>query len=390
MPQLRLLEVHGNPYEMGWQHGTAYRDAIREIAAERLQLASEPDWAGVHTPKEELLALAEECLDYHQAYSPELMWELQGLSAATGVSLAELLIMNGFTDFVDAVYNAPGVMNLPLTMELPQGQEVPVQVPVHVHKAAQAVRGHGNECTTFMVDGRRTLDGAGLIGQTWDMHETATPYVALLRGRPDDGPRFLMMTLTGSMGMIGMNEHGISVCINNLSAETGRPGVTWTFVVRKILMQDNLEDALACITSATLAGGHNYQLMDAHGRGYNVEAMPQGCTVTPLTDAPLVHANRCLDEAARREERPLSEDWIEDSEAREQRAMLMLNHRSVTPETMMSLTRDRSDGSYSVCAFSEAPYFSETCGAVIMRPATREMWGIWGLPCDGEYERHFV
>ncbi len=386
MPQLRLLEVQGNPFEMGWQHGTAYRDAIREIAAERLQLASEPDWAGVHTPKEELIALAEECLDYHCAYSPELMWELQGISAATGVGLPELLIMNGFTDFVDAVYNAPGVMNLPLAMELPVEVEVSQKRLVH----QKAVLGHGNECTTFMVDGRRTLDGAGLIGQTWDMHETATPYVALLRGRPDHAPRFLMMTLTGSMGMIGMNEHGISVGINNLSAQTGQPGVTWTFVVRKIMMQDNLEDALACITSARLAGGHNYQLMDASGRGYNVEAMPHGCTVTPLNDAPLVHANRCLDAAAQHEERPLSEDWIEDSEARERRAMLMLNRRDVTPDTMMALTRDRSDGSYSVCAFSEAPYFSETCGAVIMRPASRELWGIWGLPCDGEYERHFV
>jgi isopenicillin-N N-acyltransferase like protein len=374
MPKLRLLEVRGNPFEMGFLHGLAYRNAIREIAAERLRLASDSEWAGVQTPTEEVLALAEQCMAYHCEYAPELMWELEGISAATGVGLPELLIMNGFTDFVDTVYNAPSALPLALTLDTRQ----------------PALMGRGNECTTFMVDGSRTADGAGLIGQTWDMHETATPYVVLLRGQPSDAPRFLTLTLTGSMGMIGMNEHGISVGINNLSASTGQPGVTWTFVIRKILMQDNLEDALECITSAKLAGGHNYLLMDAHGRGYNVEAMPQGCVVTPLTEEPVVHANRCLNANAQREERPLSDDWIEDSEARERRAYTLLNRSEVTPETMMELTRDRSDGSYSICAFSEAPYFSETCGALVMRPATRELWGIWGLPCDGEFERHFV
>jgi isopenicillin-N N-acyltransferase-like protein len=374
MPELRLLEVCGNPFEMGFQHGLAHRDAIREIAAERLKLACESEWAGVHTPTDEVIALAEQCLSYHCEYAPELMWELEGISAATGVTMTELLIMNGFTDFVDTVYNAPGIMSLPLTMEVRQ----------------KALLGRGNECTTFMVGGDRTAAGAALIGQTWDMHETATPYVALLRGYPNDAPRFLTLTLTGSMGMIGMNEHGISVGINNLSAATGQPGVTWTFVVRKILMQDNLEAALECITSAKLAGGHNYLIMDEQGRGYNVEAMPQGCVVTSLRDEPVVHANRCLDAEAQREERPLSEDWIEDSEARERRAYGLLHRTDVTPETMMEITRDRSDGSYSICAFSEEPYFSETCGAVVMRPASRELWGIWGLPCEGEYERHFV
>jgi isopenicillin-N N-acyltransferase-like protein len=373
MPQLRLLEVRGTPFDMGFQHGLAYKDAIREIAAERLTLASDSEWAGVHTPKEEVLALAEQCLNDHCEYAPELMWELEGISAATGVGLPELLIMNGFTDFVDTVYNAPGVMPLEL---------LNIRQP--------AVMGKGNECTTFMVGADRTTDGAALIGQTWDMHETATPYVALLRGMPNNAPRFLTLSLTGSMGMIGMNEHGISVGINNLSATTGQVGVTWTFVVRKILMQDNLEDALTCITSAKLAGGHNYILMDAHGRGYNVEAMPQGCFVTSLSNEPVVHANRCLDTNMQREERPLSEDWIEDSEARERRAYGLLDRTDVTPETMMALTRDRSDGTYSICAYSEEPYFSETCGAVVMRPATREIWGIWGLPNQGEYERHFV
>ncbi|MEZ4635420.1 MAG: hypothetical protein R2856_10715 [Caldilineaceae bacterium] len=38
------------------------------------------------------------------ALRPDLMDELRGIADATGLSLAELVIANGFTDFVDTVY----------------------------------------------------------------------------------------------------------------------------------------------------------------------------------------------------------------------------------------------------------------------------------------------
>jgi isopenicillin-N N-acyltransferase-like protein len=261
---------------------------------------------------------------------------------------------------------------------------------MQVRQPEKALVHVGHECTSFLVNNRRTAAGHGMFGQTWDMHATATPYVLMLRGTPKGAPRFMTFTLTGCMGMIGMNEHGIAVGINNLLATTGQTGVTWTFVVRKILMQDNLDDALRCITEARLAGGHNYMLMDAKGRGYNVEAMPNSVVVTPLESDALVHANRCLHDATQAEERPLTEDWVLDSDIRHHRATKLLDRKQITPETLMALTRNRDDDDYSICAVSEPPYFSETCGAAIMRPATREFWGVWGLPNRNRYERFII
>lgn len=368
MAKIRVLDVFGNPYQMGFQHGQAYAREIRELTAERVHLSSDENWTGRSVSSTHTLSLAEACLDEHCHYSPELMWELEGLSAATGISLPELIITNGFTDFVDTVYNIDEFL-MPVERQL-------VQV--------------GRECTAFMVGNRQTTTGQGMLGQTWDMHATATPYVLMLRGKPLYAPRFMIFTLTGCMGMIGMNEHGISVGINNLMATTGQPGVTWTFVVRKILMQDNIDDALECITSAKLAGAHNYLLMDAHGRGYNVEAMPNRLHVTRLESEPIVHANRCIDPDMQMEERPLTEDWIEDSDVRRNRGLKLLNRKQITPDTLMALTRNRDDGAYSICSISEAPYYSETCGAAIMRPATGEFWGVWGLPHQNHYERFVV
>ncbi len=354
MPPIRLLELTGNNYDMGYQHGLAYAEEIRAITAERIHLCSDPAWTGRSLPLQRILSLADECLKEHEAYAPELIDQLRGISDATGISLRELIITNGFTDFADVIYNA-----------LEREPASPI---------------FGQECTTFIAD--------GFIGQTWDMHATATPYVIVLHGKPDHDPHFLAFTITGCVAMIGMNDAGIAVGINNLAGADGQPGVTWPFICRKILAQTTLEDALECITSAKLAGGHNYMLADANGRGYNVEAMTTACHIEPLADAPLIHANICLAATTQAVERPLTDDLTDDSGKRLNRAADYLKQRPAQLDDLMQLTRDRSDGSYSVCAMSEPPFYSETCGAVIMRPASLDFWGVWGLPTENDYE-HF-
>ena len=60
-----------------------------------------------------------------------------------------------------------------------------------------------------------------------------------------------------------MNQAGIAIGINNLTATNGRVGVTWPFVVRKALAQTSIDDALVVVLEAELAGAHNYLLFDA-------------------------------------------------------------------------------------------------------------------------------
>lgn len=363
MAQIRVLEVGGSPGEMGYRHGLAYAEAIRELTDERLRLSSDPHWTGRKLSREQVLALAEACLAEHRAYAPELVEELAGVAAATGLDLPGLLVMNGFTDFIDVVYNRP-------------------HSPVEATPAPPAA----DDCTAAIVPDSAAAGSQGFLAQTWDMHRTATPYVFLLRGRPAAGPAFLTFTITGCVGMIGLNEAGIAVGINNLHGADGRPGVTWPFVVRKILAQTNLDDALACLTGARLAGAHNYLLADGEGRGFNVEAMGTRYHVEAVRAACAVHTNHCLAAGNRAVERPRLPAARASSKRRLNRATALLARRPVTLEALMALTRDRN----GICVLAEAPTFVETCGAAIMRPATREMWAVWGLPTGNDYERFVV
>lgn len=357
---IRVLKLFGSPYEMGFQHGSACREAIRDFAEERVRLSGDPLWTGRTLPRREVLALAERCLDEHLRYAPEMVDELQGMADATGLTLAELVVVNGFTDFIDTVYNA----GTPAQPAAPVGAD---------------------NCTAFLVPDRLAEGSRGFFGQTWDMHDSATPHVVLLRGEPENAPAFLAFSTVGCVGMIGMNDAGVAVGINNLLGADGQVGVTWPFVIRKMLTQTDAPGALSALTSAKLAGAHNYLIMDAAGRGYNVEAHATAHHVTELEDEALVHTNHCLFEATRAVERARDPQSQSSSEARLAKAQVLLDRSGVTPEELQALTRDEE----AVCVRSTLPKHVETCGAAIMRPATGDFWAVWGLPSENAYE-HFT
>ncbi|HFC11735.1 MAG TPA: hypothetical protein ENJ56_02740, partial [Anaerolineae bacterium] len=270
MQKLRLIELAGSYYQIGRKHGEQYGDDIRLFAKERVELCMSGQWSDQPLTRQRVLEIAEACVPFHTNYAPDLMDELRGMADATGLSLAELIIVNGFTDFIDTLYAVTK-------------QDRPI-----------IDNGSNDDCTAFLVPNAVSADQHGFYGQTWDMHDSATPYVLLLRVKPDNAPSALVFTITGCVGMIGMNSEGIAVGINNLMGGDGCIGVTWPFVVRKVLQQDNIADALACIMEAPLAGAHNFMLMDKLGNGYNIEAFSTTNEVTKLGANPIAHTNHCL------------------------------------------------------------------------------------------------
>lgn len=359
---IRVLELTGSPYDIGYQHGATYKDMIRSYAEDRVHLVMEGAWTGgAKLSRSEVLEVAAACLPDHNDFSLTLFEELEGLAAATELSLAELVIVGGFTDFIDVIYS----------LHRQQGDKL-TALPV-------------DDCTAFIVPDSKA-NGAGFFGQTWDMHDTATEYVILLDIKPDNGPRAIVFSTTGCVGQLGMNEHGIAIGINNLMAADGQIGVTWPFVVRKVLMQDNMDDALACITDAKLAGGHSYLLFDRTGRGYNIEAMSTATYIEELEDVALVHTNHCLVprtlEVAQK--RPPASQA--SSENRLNLAIEVLSKPGDISEfDLMNLLAAEP----TICVSSSPPFHIETCGAALMRPTTGDLWAVWGKPSQHPFE-HFT
>jgi len=351
---IETLLLAGAAEAIGAAHGAARADGIGVYTADRMGLVCAGTWSGGPISRQRAIDLGEAMLPAHQRYSEELTAEMTAMAAAAGITSAEAIIVGGFTDFVDTVRGVVG--------------EAPYE----------------DTCTAVIVPAPTATDGYGFLGQTWDMHDSATQHVVMLDLRPDRGPSSLVFTTEGCLGQMGMNEAGIAIGINNLSAHAGTTGVTWPFVVRKALLQTTLEGAVDAVLQADLAGAHNFLLMDANGRGVNVEAMPQASHVTSVTTEPYVHTNHTLEPETSAHEAWRPAALMESSHRRLERARRLVAGRRLSPQDMMEITGDP----VAVCQVSHEPYHVESCGAAIMRPATGEFWAVWGRPDLHQYE-HF-
>ncbi len=364
-PPIRVLDLAGSPEQIGREHGLAHAPEIREYAADRVALVAGGRWTDGPISPADVLDIAESTLGAHETFHPGLHTEMLAMADAAGITAAEAVIVGGFTDFVDTVRAVVGGDHPATVIE--------------------------DDCTAVIVPRNRGAAGDesepgdgphGLYGQTWDMHDTATDFVLLLRLTPDDAPASLVFTTTGCLGQIGMNELGVCVGINNLICTDGAPGVTWPSVVRAMLERESADDALNVLLSADLAGAHNYLIFDANGVGYSVEAMPTVRPFAKLDDEPLIHTNHVLDDEARTVEGKRDHALMASSAARLARAAELLAEGPIDEQRLFELTRDPE----AICQVPFDPYRIESSGAAVMRPATGDFWACWGPPSDNDYQ----
>lgn len=349
----------GSPEEMGRQHAGAFGADIRLAAEVRLKLCEEfPSKQGIPRTRDEILRLASACRQAHVERFPGLSLEIDSLAAQLNLSAEEVFILNGYTDFLDLLFA--------------EENSLPVD----------------GACTAFALGRDATKDGLPLIGQTWDMNSSALPFVCLLHLQPENKPSAMMISLMGCVGMIGMNSEGLVVCTNNLHAKSGRVGVFWPVLMRAMLECGTLEDALALLRDTPVAGAHNYLLMDRGGRVAEVEKFPGGHwsrAVSPV----MVHTNHCRNPEARAGERIDKAIGRASSEARLSQAEKFLNARAgrVSPADLMELCRLEETDVHNVCMQQLENFPMQTCAAIVMSPATGELWALKGRPTDSEFQK---
>jgi isopenicillin-N N-acyltransferase-like protein len=355
-PPLRILDLCGGPEQRGAAHGRTHATDIRAYLDERMQLVTSGLWSGGPMSAGAIIELAETMLPAHEAHNADLFAEMSAMAGSAGITPAEAIVVGGFTDFVD-------------TVRAVVGGEHPASVIE-------------DDCTAFIVPNDRAEGGMGLFAQTWDMHDTATDHVVLLRVAPTEGPSAIVFTTVGALGQIGMNELGVCVGINNLTATDGVAGVTWPQVVRAALLCETADEARDVILDADLAGGHNYSVFDAEGAGWNIEGMPSVRPVTKLGADALVHTNHTLSPETQAVQGQRTGVLQDSSIKRLKIAREFLDDDGLGVEDMMKLTRTPT-----VCQIAVEPYHIESSGGAVMRPSTRDFWAVWGLPSENDYER---
>lgn len=250
------LPLGATASEWGEAHGEAFAEEIGEIAQIRTELCLT---VGGFKSTADVYDLARLHLPVLEAFDQALYDELIGIAAGSGRTPEEIIIVNHYTDMRDMGPLIAGA----------------------------------EECTVVLAES----DEGSFLAQTWDMHASAKAYVLMFQVPEIDGsPAAWMLSITGCVGMAGMNEFGVGCTINNLRSTDAHVGVVWPALVRKVLREKNASDGRDVIMDANIGSGHHYLVADKK-QAYGIETSGRlKKYVHEGTPGNFMHTNHCLDE----------------------------------------------------------------------------------------------
>ena len=216
------------------------------------------------------------------------------------------------------------------------------------------------------------------------------PFVRLVEFRVEGAPAATVLTLTGCLGMAGINAHGVAVLINNLTSTDARVGVAWSALVRRMLREPTVEGAAQVLDAAPLGSGHHYLVTDGR-EAVSVETSGQRKReLARGAGTRLLHTNHCLAPDLRAVERVPdgSTTYIRyDHLARQVDA---LPAAGVTADALAGAFASHEGYPSSLCIHmtrpaGASPHAVDTCAAIVFDHAARRMLAVRGCAVDGAW-----
>ncbi|MCD2136452.1 C45 family autoproteolytic acyltransferase/hydolase [Salinicoccus halitifaciens] len=209
---MKHLKIQGKAYEIGYQHGT---EAKREVhysldSYERL----------FHHEKNiawnEAREIAKDHINYLDRNGDGFLEEIEGIAKGASVDFEDILALNTRSEI--------------------------------------ALTGNTDGCTSFGVisPGSENL----YLAQTWDWRPSQKRSLLTL-DIETDGTEVVMVTEAGILGKIGMNNHGLGVCLNALRVNDRQPTLPIHITLRKILNSGDIDEALGIIQNKEVASAAN-------------------------------------------------------------------------------------------------------------------------------------
>jgi isopenicillin-N N-acyltransferase-like protein len=299
------------------------------------------------------------------AYDHALSEELLGIAEGAGVTPEDIVVANHYTDLRDLSPD-PATWRPAPTRDV----EGDGGAPVASTRPPSTIEGDG--CSVLWA----TSPTGRILAQTWDMHATAIPYVmTLVVPAAGDAPPARLLSVTGCLGMAGMNGARVAIAINNLFSTDATLGVVWPAVVRRALRERSAAAARDVILGAPIGSGHHYFVADRDAAFALETSGVRRKQIFAGARAAYCHTNHCLDgDVARASKVPPTSTthdrmrWLEASLAASEVVDLADAWRRLGSE----------DGwPRSVCtnmATPESPHGAATCGAIAMNLDRGELW----------------
>jgi isopenicillin-N N-acyltransferase-like protein len=324
----------GSPRDLGRQHGEQAHELIHETYLARMSRAS------VGIGEAAVLTRAKAYLPFVQRHTPELLDELDGLAAGSGMTLEQILFL---------------------------------QVATELELVAE------DGCSVIGASG----DGQDpFVAQNWDQPHDSLGLQVILRLRPDRGPEILMFARAGVIGYIGMNSYGVGLVNNQLYTLVRTFGLTSYFIMRKLLSFESVSAGLAWLREVPLGSAASYLLGDSSGDLVNIEL--QGGSFQPITGRVHTHTNHY--KSAPGQAHDDGPRQLPDSLARLARLDSIFIGSGSGQTT--AVLRDHDGQPTGICRHDARPGGLTTAASIILRLARGEMLVAYGPPCTTDYRTY--
>jgi isopenicillin-N N-acyltransferase-like protein len=311
--------------------------------------------AAVRLGADSLRALWASRLAANETAAPALVAEMRGIAEGSGVPFERIFLLNSLLDVGSLRYLgcATGMMG----------------------------------CTSFALP-EEAGTGLPIAGQTYDLSYFRQQHGFVARIQTPGAPRQLVFTLAGMIGCAGLNEAGIGVVINYLSARDGQAGKLHAVIVRQALAARNLADAVTAPVAGARAGGSHYLLTDEHGTAVGVETTATQHALSFADGRPYGHTNHYLADSLKPLEviRPES---IGSSIARYAALRRALQRTDLDRAALRAISASHDAFPRSICAHGQpdddADLRVRTIAGILLSVKERTMAICRGCPCEGEY-----
>ncbi len=337
---MQKIQLKGTPKEQGRHHGENFKNHIQELFEIRNNLIEK---VFAHTPKEKIELFLTEQVDFLKKF-PRSFAEFTGIAEGSGLTLNQIMALNNYTDFRDFIHN-----------------------------------GDLGGCSLLAIRNQTQV----LSGQTWDMHASATPYIIHIECL--EPVKHHILTVVGGMALAGVNEHGLSIFINNMHCNETRIGLMWGALVKEMLLKTSAKEALAFLKGNFPCSGHNYMICDLND-SINIETTGTRSEITYDSSKPGVtfHTNHYV--SLLRETEVLAKQ-SKTTHQRYDELQKYFDRKSIEDHNFKSIVNDIFKGqeTSSICIQKpENPNDPMTCGGLICDLKARKGEIFSGLYTDGD------
>jgi predicted choloylglycine hydrolase len=350
---IRLLELSGDHYQIGLQHGRQVHDLrpqlLDAIGTRRMNL--ERLIVDLQSYRDEIVA-------FWQEQNCATLEMLRGICEALDFSWEDYLDYTLFSYAVDRT------------------------------KQEQC----SQECTTWAAAGVVTRDGAPILVKNRDYRLNHQFLQCLARVHPSHGYRYICLTSAGSAGVFssGMNEQGLAVADTHVSSLDVGPGIPRYSAMMKIVETcSRVNEALEYLNSIQHIGDGTLILADAQGDMAVFETGHHFTGQIQTNMGFLVSTNHYISPA-------LQTLWVDrnpiDLRGSTKRRYLKVSDAlasqrgRVDIDWAKNLMSEHGDALSALCRHADLDPWSTTLSTIIYLPSEGRLHLSNGLPCEAKFD----